>query len=92
VAQYLLLQVAAAVVRIDERGGVDRRIVGAVGRQGDGVDRQVATGQVLLERDVGRGVDDESAVAGGALALSARQCVFLVRPGVQKHWEVAANR
>ena len=56
---------------------VDQRAVFASARHG--VDGEVAPRQVLLERDVGRGVEREAVVAGRGLALGARQRVFLVR-------------
>ena len=55
----------------------------------DGIDREVAALEVLFERDVGRGVDDEAVVAAAALALGARERVLLVRLRMQEDREVA---
>ena len=60
-------------------------------RTGHRVDGQIAAGEILLERHLGSEFDDESAVAGRALALAARERVLLVRVGVQKYREVAAD-
>jgi hypothetical protein len=59
---------------------------------GDGVDGEVAAPQVVLQRDVGRGVDGEALIAAAALALGAGERVFLVRLGMQEHREVLADR
>jgi hypothetical protein len=72
--------------------GVDGGVGGPVRRQRDGVDRQVAPRKILFERDIGRRMDGEAAVAGRALAFGARQRVFLARLGMQEHREVAAHR
>ena len=58
---------------------------------GDGVDGEVAPAQVLLERHVGRGVEDEAAVPGRGLALGAGERVLLVRLGMQEDREVGAH-
>ena len=81
-AQHALAQVPLAAE------GVDQRAVAAFGHR---VDRQVAARQVLLQRDGRVGVHDEAVVARRALALGARQCVFLVRVRVQEHREVAPH-
>ena len=77
------VEIALALIRIDQRAGIIER---------HRVDRQIAPRQVLLERDVGRGVRNESFVAGRRLALGARQRVFLVRLRMQKHRKVLADR
>jgi hypothetical protein len=41
-----------------------------------GVDGEVAPRQVVLERDLGRGVEQEAVVARRGLALGARQCIL----------------
>ena len=82
VTQHAVAQVTRAAMGVDE---------GAVGRARHGVDGEVAPRQVLLERDVGRGVDGEAVVAGAGLALGARERVFLVRVRVQEDGKVAPD-
>ncbi|GAO26293.1 Nitrogen assimilation regulatory protein NtrX [Alicycliphilus sp. B1] len=55
------------------------------------IDSEVAPREIFLQRHVGRGLHDEAAVAAPALALGARQRVFLVRLGVQEHGKVAPH-
>src|SRR5437773_12487767 len=47
--------------------------------------------QVVLERDLRGGMHREALVAAAALALSTSERVLLVRRGVQKHREIAAD-
>src|SRR5690606_4514820 len=68
--------------------GVDQRAVGVARHR---VDREVATPQVVFERDIGRELHDEAAVAAARLALGASQRVFLARVGVQEDREVPAD-
>jgi hypothetical protein len=82
VAQKTRLEVVAAAEGIDD-------VVARVAR--DGVDREVAPAEILLERDVRRGVDGEPAVAGRGLALGARQRVLLARARMEEDGEVAAD-
>jgi hypothetical protein len=82
-AQHSRAQVALAVVRIDERA-----VLGARHR----VDGEVAALEVVLQRDVGGGMDREALVSGPGLALGARKRVFLVRLGMQEHGEIGADR
>ena len=82
VAKRPRLEVMPAAVRIDQA---------AIGRLRNGVDGQVAAGQILFEGDLGPELDRESAVAGRRLAFEPRQCVFLVRVGMQKYGKVASD-
>jgi hypothetical protein len=93
VAQPLRRQVARAAVRIDEAAAECSRCgVARVRVDRHRVDREVAPREVLLERDVGRGVEREAVVARCRLALGAGERVFLVRLRMQEHREVAADR
>ncbi len=83
VAQHPRLDVTRAAPGIDQRA--------AVLVAGDGIDGEVAALQVLFQRHRRIGVDDEAAVAAPALALGARQRVFLAGMRVQEHREVAAD-
>jgi hypothetical protein len=56
-----------------------------------GIDSKVAPGQVFFQRHVGRALHHKAPVAAPALALGARQRVFLARFGVQKHRKVAPH-
>src|SRR5690606_34225218 len=83
VAQYALLQVAAAAERIDQA---------AVGRLCDRVDGEVAAAEVLLQRHGRVGIDDEAAMAAPGFALGACPRVFLVALRIPGHRAVAADR
>ena len=83
VAQNAGVKIALALIRIDQRAVLVER---------HRVDRQIAPRQILLERHVGRGVRHESFVAGRRLALGARERVFLVCFGMQKHRKILADR
>jgi hypothetical protein len=48
--------------------------------------------QVLLERDFGRELGSEAAVAGRGLAFESRQRVFLMRLRMQEYRKLAAHR
>jgi hypothetical protein len=81
-AQHARLEIAQAAPRVDQpAGGIARH----------GVDRQVAPQEVFLERDLGRRVHDEAAVAGRGLALRAGQRVLLAAVGMQEDGEVAPH-
>ena len=80
-AQQLGLQVALAAMRIDQ---LALRVLG------DGIDGQVAPRQVLLQRDIGRGMHHKAFVAWRCFAFGARQGIFLARMGVQKNRKVFA--
>ena len=82
-AQDAGLQVGNAVVRINDQAA----FVAC-----DGVDSEVAARQILFQRDFGRGVDLEAAVATSGLALGACQRIFLVRARVKEHRKVPAHR
>ena len=56
------------------------------------IDGQVTTDQVFFQGHIGAGVESEAAVAPPALALGARQGVFLAGFRVQEHREISANR
>jgi hypothetical protein len=58
----------------------------------DGVDREIAPLEVLLQRHVGRGVELEAVIAAGGFALGARERVLFVGVGMQKNGKVAADR
>ena len=58
----------------------------------DGIDGQVAPGQVFFERDIGSGMHGKAAVALGRLALGAGQRIFLTAGRMQKHRKVFAYR
>ena len=83
VAQHAGRKIALAAVRIDQRAVVVAR---------HRVDREVAPGEVVLERDFGRREELEAAVAAPVLALGARERVFLVRVRMQEHREIATHR
>jgi hypothetical protein len=68
-AEHARLQVALAAEGVDQ---------GAVFLLRNGVDREVAARQVLLQRDVGRRVKQEALVSRPGLAFGARERVFLV--------------
>ncbi|MNN45927.1 hypothetical protein D3C81_1602830 [compost metagenome] len=82
-AQQARFEVALAAVGIDHL---------AVLVLGHGVDGQVAAGQVVFQADVRAGVEGEAAIALAALALGARQGVFLAGLWVQEDREVRADR
>ena len=82
VAQHAGSQVALAAVRVHQM---------AVGTTRHGVDRQVAPRQVLLQRHLGAGVEDEAVVAPARLAFGACQRHLFVRLGVQEDREVAPH-
>jgi hypothetical protein len=65
---------------------------GAVGVAGDGVDGEVAAGQVFFEGHRRVGVEDEAGVARRGLALGAGQRVLLVGARVEEDREVLADR
>ena len=83
VPQDACLEIGDTAERIDD---VARLVLG------DGIDGEVAPRQVRFERHVRRGVEVESLVAGGGLALGARERVLLVRVGMEKDREVLADR
>ena len=61
-AQDAIVQIVTAIERIDD---VATLITG------DGVDREISALEVLLQRDIGRGVHGESAITTAALALGS---------------------
>ena len=82
VPQYAVVEIVETVV------GVDEFIPGCFRH---GVDGEVAAQQVFLEADVRVGTGLETGVTVTGLALGARQCVFLFRPGVQEYREILAD-
>ena len=103
-AKHPGLQVGPAMEGVHQVGvvGVNRvdrvSVLGRRSGQGDGVDGQVAPGQVFFQRDIGRGVHRKAVVAGPGFALGAGQGIFLVCLGVQKdgkvfaHWQKALGQ
>ena len=83
VSQYARLEIGAAAERIDDAAPFILC---------NGVNGQIAPREILLERDLGRGVEFEAVIAACSLAFGACECIFLVRFGVQKHREVFADR
>ena len=81
-AQHLCSDVALATIGV---GAV------AVFVLGDGVDGQVATGQVFFERHIRGGMHRKAVVAPRGFTLGTRECVFLVGVGVQEDGEVAPH-
>ena len=76
------LEVRAPAVRVDER---------PVGVARHRVDREVAALQVVLERDVGREMQLEAAIARPGLALGARERVLFAGFRVQEYGKIAAD-
>jgi len=82
VPQHARPQVALPAERVDQLTLVIER---------HRVDRQIAAAQVLLERHIGGGVHDETAIARSRLALGSGQRVLLVGLRMKKHREVPAD-
>ena len=82
-AQHAAADIFGAVARVDQPSRL-------VARQR--VDGQVAALQVLLQRDVGRGVESEAVVARRGFALGARQRVLFVGLRMQEHRKIAPDR
>nr|VVN23364.1 hypothetical protein PS652_04447 [Pseudomonas fluorescens] len=59
---------------------------------GHGIDGQVAADEVFFKGNLGAGVEGEAAIAASALALGARQGVFLAAFGVQEYREIRPDR
>jgi hypothetical protein len=70
-------------VRIDQRATLVLR---------DRVDREVAAGEVFLQRHAAVGVELEAVIAGAGLSLCPRQRMLFARVGMEEHREVAADR
>ena len=91
--QDLGLQVALSSIRVH-----DPALPGGGGGMGQrlgyrhGIDGEVAAGQVVFERHIGRGLYRKALVAPRRLAFGAGQRVFLAAVRVQKHREVLADR
>ena len=81
-AQNARLEVALSAI------GVDDQTILVLGH---GIDGEIAARQILLDGDRRIGVEGETAVAPGHLALGARQRVFLVGVRVQKDREILAH-
>ena len=58
----------------------------------DGIDREVAARQVLLQRDIRCGEHGEALVAAPGLALGARERIFLIGLRMQEDREILADR
>src|SRR5712691_1965619 len=82
-AQHAFPQVALPAERVDQR---------AVLAPCHGVDRQVTTTEIFLERYIRCGVKAETSMAAPTLALGSRQRVFLVGIRVEEHGEIAPDR
>ena len=87
-AQYAGAQIGDAVMRVDQFAPA----LLVINFLGDGVDGEIAAQQILLQRDIRRGVDGETLVAARGLALGARQRVFLMGLRMQEHREILAHR
>src|SRR5690554_7803952 len=72
-AQHPGLQITETAIRIDQL---------ALPVLGHGIDGEVATRQILLQGDVGAGMNDKAGIAMTGLALGTRQGVLLVGMGV----------
>ncbi len=81
-AQHARPKVGLPAVGIDQRALLVAR---------HRVDRQIAAGEILGERHVGRGEELEAAIAAPVLALRARQRVFLAGVAIEEDREVAAD-
>jgi hypothetical protein len=82
-AQHTRFQIVRAMEGIDQ-------IAGFVFC--DGIDGEVATLEVLLERDIGSGMHGEAGITGPDFALGASERIFFVRLRVEKNREVLADR
>ena len=71
--KYACLNIAATAVRIDQFAGIGL---------GNGVDGEVAPGEILFQRDLRCGADFKSFITPGGLALGAGKRVFIMRNGV----------
>ncbi len=83
VAQQSGLQITLATV------GVDQLPLLVFG---NGIDGEVASLQILLEGDLGAGMEGEAAITAAALALGTRQGVLLAALRMQEHRKVCAHR
>ena len=83
-AQYFGLHIALAAIRVDQLAGV--------GVLGDGVEGEVAAGQVFLERHLGCGMHHKATVAACGFAFGTGQCMFFASGRVQKDRKVATHR
>ena len=82
VAQNARLKITPAAVRIDELARITLR---------DGIDRKITALEILLERDVRGESGAEAAVARSDFGLQARECIFLVRFGMQEDRKVTTD-
>ncbi|MNC20051.1 hypothetical protein D3C75_679940 [compost metagenome] len=82
-AQKTLIEIVLAMVGVVHR----TRLV-----LGHRIDGQVTADQVFFQGHIGAGVEGEAAVAAPALALGARQGIFLASFRVQEHREISADR
>ncbi|MNE21732.1 hypothetical protein D3C80_1149030 [compost metagenome] len=79
--QKAVLQIAFTVEHIDDMTVIILR---------QRVDGEIAAQQILLKRDVRRGVACETGITQTGFAFRARQGVFFARFWVKKHGEIAA--
>ena len=82
-AQDAVIEILRAAERVNQA---------SVGSLRHGVHREVATRQVLFERDIRARFSGEACVTGPRLTLSTSKRVFLPRDGMQKNREVFADR
>ena len=81
-AQDPRLEVARAAERIDQP---------AVAIFCHGIDRQVATAEIVFDRHLFGRVERKAVVTGGSFALGAGERVFLAGVRVQEYREIAAD-
>ena len=79
-AQHAALQIRLAAEGVDQRVAV----------LGDGVDGEVAAGEVLRQRHASR-LPGEALVARAGFALGAGERVLLAGPRMQEDWKVAPD-
>jgi hypothetical protein len=82
VAQFLFPDVILAAIRIDQCAGII---------YGHGVNGQIASCEIFLNRNIGRGIEAEAVIAGGCFSLSSGKGILLTGLRVQKYGEILAN-
>ena len=63
----------------------------AVGIQGNRIDGEIATCEILFKRDIWRGVKHKTLIARRGFSLGAGQCIFSVGVWMEKYWKVRAD-
>ena len=84
--RYMVQQAIAHI--LSAAVGVDQAAIPVLGHR---VDAEVASRQVVLERDLRAGLAGEARVAVPALAFATRERVFLAGFGMQEHGEIATD-